>query len=79
MTSVYDGDSRVKVQLRISLARDYTWSGSVRSRLGVDTPEIRGKCPEEKKLMLTLPPASSSRSLLSIRPGHRDKLFTTVC
>ena len=44
VTSVYDGDT-IKVQAEIWPG--ITWAGSVRV-LGVDTPEIRGKCPEEK-------------------------------
>ena len=44
VTSVYDGDT-IKVQAEIWPG--FIWSGSVRV-LGIDTPEIRGKCPEEK-------------------------------
>ena len=44
VTSVYDGDT-IKVQA--AHWPGHTWTGSVRV-LGVDTPEIRGKCPEEK-------------------------------
>ena len=44
VTSVYDGDT-VKVQAEHWPG--HTWTGSVRV-LGIDTPEIRGKCPEEK-------------------------------
>ena len=44
VTSVYDGDT-VKVQAEHWPG--HTWTGGVRVE-GVDTPEIRGKCPEEK-------------------------------
>ena len=44
VVSVYDGDT-----IRVEAAHwpGHTWTGSVRV-LGIDTPEIRGKCPEEK-------------------------------
>ena len=48
VTSVYDGDT-IKVQAHIWPG--HTWTGSVRL-LGVDSPEKRGKCPEEKAAAL---------------------------
>ena len=44
VNSVYDGDT-----IKVSAAHwpGHTWTGSVRV-LGVDTPELRGKCDEEK-------------------------------
>ena len=48
VTSVYDGDT-IKVQAHIWPG--HTWTGSVRV-LGVDSPERRGKCPEEKAAAL---------------------------
>ena len=44
VVSVYDGDT-IKVQAEVWPG--ITWAGSVRV-LGVDTPELRAKCPEEK-------------------------------
>ena len=44
VTSVYDGDT-IKVEAEVWPG--ITWTGSVRV-LGVDTPELTGKCPEEK-------------------------------
>ena len=44
VTSVYDGDT---LKVSATIWPGITWAGSVRV-LGVDTPEIRGKCPEEK-------------------------------
>ena len=48
VTSVYDGDT-IKVQAEHWPG--HTWAGNVRV-VGIDTPEIRGKCPEEKKLAI---------------------------
>ena len=48
VTSVYDGDT-LKIQAEIWPG--VTWAGSVRV-LGVDSPERRGKCPEEKAAAL---------------------------
>ena len=44
VVSVYDGDT---IKVEALHWPGHTWSGSVRL-LGVDTPELRGKCPEEK-------------------------------
>ena len=44
MTSVYDGDT---IKVEAAIWPGVTWAGSVRV-LGVDTPELRAKCPEEK-------------------------------
>lgn len=48
VVSAYDGDTfKAEAQIWPGL----TWRGSVRVR-GVDTPEIRGKCAEEKELAI---------------------------
>ena len=44
VTSVYDGDT---IKVEAAVWPGITWAGSVRV-LGVDTPELRAKCPEEK-------------------------------
>ena len=44
VNSVYDGDT---VKVSADIWPGITWTGSVRV-LGIDTPELRGKCPEEK-------------------------------
>ena len=44
VTSVYDGDT---IKVEAAVWPGITWTGSVRV-LGVDTPELRAKCPEEK-------------------------------
>ena len=46
--SVYDGDT---IMVEADIWPGMTWRGSVRV-LGVDTPEIRGRCDEEKQLAL---------------------------
>ena len=42
--SVYDGDT---IKVNANVWPGLTWRGSIRVR-GVDTPEIRGKCEDEK-------------------------------
>ena len=64
VTSVYDGDT-IKVQAAIWPG--VTWAGSVRV-LGVDTPEIRGKCPEEKAA------AIAAREFVKLTIGDRVTL-----
>lgn len=48
VTDAYDGDT---LTVEAALWPDLTWSGSVRV-LGVDTPEIRGACDEERERAL---------------------------
>ena len=48
VVSVYDGDT---IKVRAEVWPGHTWAGSVRI-LGVDSPERRGKCPEEKAAAL---------------------------
>ena len=48
VVSVYDGDT---IRVEASIWPGLTWQGSVRVR-GIDTPELRGKCPEEKEMAL---------------------------
>ena len=45
VVSVYDGDT---VKINAAIWPGVTWAGSVRV-VGIDTPELRGKCPEEKE------------------------------
>lgn len=49
VTGAYDGDT---LYVEAAIWPDLTWAGSVRV-LGVDTPEIRGKCETEKTLAET--------------------------
>ena len=44
VNSVYDGDT---IKVSAAIWPGISWTGSVRI-LGIDTPELRGKCPEEK-------------------------------
>jgi endonuclease YncB( thermonuclease family) len=48
VTSVYDGDT---VTMNVSVWANQTVEAKVRLK-GIDTPEIRGKCPEEKELAI---------------------------
>ena len=49
VVKVYDGDT---LTAEAQIWPGITWRGSVRVR-GVDTPEIRGKCAEEKERAIT--------------------------
>lgn len=44
--SVYDGDT---IRVRAQVWPGWQWNGSVRVE-GIDTPELRGKCPQEREL-----------------------------
>ena len=46
VVSVYDGDT---FTVEVAVWPGFRWKGSVRVD-GVDTPELRGKCEEEKRL-----------------------------
>ena len=59
--SVYDGDT---VRVEAAMWPGLTWTGSVRVE-GVDTPEIRGKCEEEKRK------AVAAREFVRQRVGKR--------
>ena len=48
VTDAYDGDT---INVEAAVWPDLDWTGSVRVR-GVDTPEIRGLCEQEKQLAL---------------------------
>lgn len=48
VTDAYDGDT---LTVQASLWPDLVWTGNVRV-LGVDTPEIRGQCDQEKRWAL---------------------------
>ena len=63
--SVYDGDT---VRVEATMWPGLTWTGSVRVE-GVDTPEIRGKCEEEKRK------AVAAREFVRQRVGKRVVLM----
>lgn len=46
VTGAYDGDT---IDVSAEIWPGLTWEGKVRP-FGVDTPEIRGKCPEEEAM-----------------------------
>lgn len=48
VSGAYDGDT---IYVDAELWPGLTWNGSVRLK-GVDTPEIRGQCPEEEALAI---------------------------
>ena len=48
VTDAYDGDT---ITVEAAVWPDLDWTGNVRVR-GVDTPEIRGQCEQEKQLAL---------------------------
>ena len=48
VTGAYDGDT---LSVEVDIWPNLVWTGSVRI-LGVDTPEIRGRCEQEKALAI---------------------------